>query len=60
MSIVFELITFTPFWKLVIVPGPGKTLEYSGIVILGNAITVKGLGTITNFQNGVNVINSIL
>ena len=40
------------------ITGPGKTLEYSGIVILGNAITVKGPGTITNFQNGVNVINS--
>jgi parallel beta-helix repeat protein len=40
------------------ITGPGKTLEDSGIVILGNDITVKGPGTITNFQNGVNVINS--
>ncbi|MGZ5485455.1 MAG: hypothetical protein ACXWFB_06055, partial [Nitrososphaeraceae archaeon] len=27
------------------ITGPGKTLEYSGIVILGNIITVKGPGT---------------
>jgi hypothetical protein len=40
------------------ITGPGKTLEDSGIVILGNNITVKGPGTITNFQSGVNVINS--
>jgi len=40
------------------ITGAGKTLEHSGIVILGNDITIKGPGTITNFLNGVNVVNS--
>ena len=40
------------------ITGPGKTLEHSGIVILGNDVTIKGPGTITNFQKGVNLINS--
>ena len=40
------------------ITGPGKILEHSGIVILGNDVTIKGPGTITNFQKGVNLINS--
>src|ERR671912_628916 len=40
------------------ITGPGKTLEHSGIVILGNDVTIKGPGTITNFQKGVNLLNS--
>ena len=40
------------------ITGPGKTLEHSGIVIFGNDVTIKGPGTITNFQKGVNLINS--
>jgi len=40
------------------ITGPGKILEYSGIVILGNDVTLKGPGTITNFKKGINLINS--
>ncbi len=40
------------------ITGAGKALEHSGLVSLGRDITIKGPGTITNFLNGVNVVNS--
>jgi parallel beta-helix repeat protein len=40
------------------ITGPGKILEHSGIVILGNDVTINGPGTVTNFQKGINLINS--
>lgn len=40
------------------ITGPGKTLDYFGIGIIGTNITIKGPGTITNFQKGVGILNS--
>ena len=40
------------------ITGPGKTLEHSGIVILGNDVTINGPGSVTNFQKGINLNNS--
>jgi parallel beta-helix repeat protein len=40
------------------ITGPGKTLDYFGIGIIGTSITIKGPGTITNFQKGVGILDS--
>ena len=40
------------------ITGPGKALDYVGIGVIGAGITIKGPGTITNFHNGVGILDS--
>ena len=40
------------------ITGPGKALDYIGIGVIGTSITIKGPGTITNFHNGVGILDS--
>jgi len=40
------------------ITGPGKTLDYLGIGLTGNNITIKGPGTIINFHNGIGILDS--
>ncbi|HET8855975.1 MAG TPA: right-handed parallel beta-helix repeat-containing protein [Nitrososphaeraceae archaeon] len=40
------------------ITGPEKALDYIGIGVIGTSITIKGPGTITNFHNGVGILDS--
>ena len=40
------------------ITGPGKSLDYIGIGLTGNNITIKGPGTIINFHNGIGILDS--